>query len=159
MVSRKRVNMNIKEILDFKIGGQWLVSPVAKETILCRESFTQEHRDIEKMVLKFASERIFPNVKEIEKLEELMKLARINVDNEDDDKKIVIKLVTEENEKLIDWTNSQPLDNPITCLGDGHDGIWNVISKISTSTQRREILDWYHLKENIYKILLDYFVI
>ena len=62
--------MNIKEILDLKIGGQWLVSPVAEETILCRENFTQEHRDIEKMVLKFASERIFPNVKEIEKLNE-----------------------------------------------------------------------------------------
>ena len=62
--------MNIKEILDFKIGGQWLVSPVANETILCRESFTQEHRDIEKMVLKFASERIFPNVKKIEKLDQ-----------------------------------------------------------------------------------------
>ena len=45
--------MNIIEILDFKIGGQWLVSPVAKETILCRENFTQEHREIEKMVLKF----------------------------------------------------------------------------------------------------------
>ena len=70
MVSRKRVNMNIKEILDLKIGGQWLVSPIAKETILCRENFTHEHRDIEKMVLKFASERIFPNVKEIEKLNE-----------------------------------------------------------------------------------------
>ena len=65
MVSRKRVNMNIKEILDLKIGGQWLVSPVAEETILCRENFTQEHRDIEKMVLKFASERIFPNVKKL----------------------------------------------------------------------------------------------
>ena len=55
--------MNIKEILDLKIGGQWLVSPAANETILCRESFSQEHKDIEKMVLKFASERIFPNVK------------------------------------------------------------------------------------------------
>ena len=30
--------MNIKEILDLKIGGQWLVSPVAKETILCRKT-------------------------------------------------------------------------------------------------------------------------
>ena len=45
--------MNIKEILDLKIGGQWLVSPAANETILCRESFSQEHKDIEKMVLKF----------------------------------------------------------------------------------------------------------
>ena len=49
--------MNIKEILDLKIGGQWLVSPAANETILCRESFSQEHKDIEKMVLKFVSEK------------------------------------------------------------------------------------------------------
>ena len=47
----------------------------------------------------------------------------------------------------------QTLNNPLTCLGDGHDGVWNVISKISTSSQRREILDWFHLKENIYKIV------
>ena len=59
--------MNIKEILDLKIGGQWLVSPVANETILCRESFSHEHKDIEKMVLKFVSERIHPNIKKIEK--------------------------------------------------------------------------------------------
>ena len=62
--------MNIKEILDLKIGGQWLVSPAANETILCRESFSQEHKDIEKMVLKFVSERIHPNIKKIEKLDE-----------------------------------------------------------------------------------------
>ena len=62
--------MNIKEILDLKIGGQWLVSPAANETILCRESFSQEQKDIEKMVLKFVSERIHPNIKKIEKLDE-----------------------------------------------------------------------------------------
>ena len=62
--------MNIKEILDLKIGGQWLVSPAAKETILCRENFSQEHKDIEKMVLKFVGEKIFPNVRKIEKLDE-----------------------------------------------------------------------------------------
>ena len=62
--------MNIKEILDLKIGGQWLVSPAAKETIFCRERFSQEHKDIEKMVLKFASERITPNIQKIEKLDE-----------------------------------------------------------------------------------------
>ena len=59
--------MNIKEILDLKIGGQWLVSPAANETILSRESFSQEHKDIEKMVLKFVSDRIHPNIKKIEK--------------------------------------------------------------------------------------------
>ncbi len=43
----------------------------------------------------------------------------------------------------------------MTCLGDGHDGVWNVISEIGTSSQRREILDWYHLMENVYKVGLQ----
>lgn len=58
----------------------------------------------------------------------------------------------QENEKLINWANSQVLDDPLTCLGDGHDGVWKIIKKISNTEQRREILDWFHLKENIYKI-------
>jgi hypothetical protein len=48
--------------------------------------------------------------------------------------------------------NKQPLATPITCIGDGHDGIWNIISKIGELTTRREILDWFHLKENLYKV-------
>ena len=38
----------------------------------------------------------------------------------------------------------------IVCLGDGYLGIWNLISEIEA--QRIEILDWYHLKENLYKV-------
>lgn len=45
-----------------------------------------------------------------------------------------------ENETLINWVNSQPLASPITCIGDGHDGIWNIISQLGKSTTRREIL-------------------
>jgi hypothetical protein len=56
------------------------------------------------------------------------------------------------NTQLIDWVNAQELAQPVTCLGDGHDGIWNIISEIATQTRRREILDWYHLKENLYKL-------
>jgi hypothetical protein len=56
------------------------------------------------------------------------------------------------NAQLIDWVNEQELAQPLTCLGDGHDGIWNIISQISTVTERREILDWYHLKENLHKV-------
>ena len=37
-------------------------------------------------------------------------------------------------------------------MGDGHDGIWNVFPLIGTAAQRCEILDWYHLKENLYKV-------
>jgi len=56
------------------------------------------------------------------------------------------------NQSLIDWINNQPLSTPITCLGDGHDGVWNMIAAISTALQRREILDWYHLRENLQKV-------
>jgi hypothetical protein len=48
--------------------------------------------------------------------------------------------------------NEQPLTQPVVCLGDGHDGIWNIISQIATVSERREILDWYHLKENLHKL-------
>ena len=58
----------------------------------------------------------------------------------------------QDNESLIKWVNQQSLSRNITCLGDGHDGIWNIIQEIGTSQQRREILDWYHLKENLYGV-------
>ncbi len=28
--------------------------------------------------------------------------------------------------------NSQPLTNPLVCLGDGHDGIWNLVGQLAT---------------------------
>ena len=55
------------------------------------------------------------------------------------------------NQDLIDWTNSQKLLHSIYCIGDGHPGIWNLFQEIGTTEQRQEILDWYHLKENLYK--------
>ena len=58
------------------------------------------------------------------------------------------------NQALIDQVNNNPLAIPLTCLGDGHDGVWNLIEGIATTESRREILDWYHLKENLYKIPL-----
>lgn len=56
------------------------------------------------------------------------------------------------NEALEKWANKQPLGTVVTCLGDGHDGIWNLMENIGNLDQRREVLDWYHLKENLYKI-------
>jgi hypothetical protein len=56
------------------------------------------------------------------------------------------------NAQLIDWVNRQSLNNPLICLGDGHDGIWNIIQQIGLPEQRREILDWYHLNENLQKV-------
>ena len=56
------------------------------------------------------------------------------------------------NQSLIDYVNSQPLVNPLVCLGDGHPGVWNLVQEFATAEQRWEILDWYHLKENLYKV-------
>jgi hypothetical protein len=53
---------------------------------------------------------------------------------------------------IIDWANEQPLTKPVTCLGDGHDGVWNIFKEISCKQDRREILDWYHLNENLQKV-------
>lgn len=53
---------------------------------------------------------------------------------------------------LSDWVNTQALCNPVVCLGDGHDGVWNLSGTVGSPQQRLEILDWYHLKENLYKV-------
>lgn len=58
----------------------------------------------------------------------------------------------QDNPRLVNWVNVQPLANPLTCLGDGHDGIWNIYDQIGSVAQRREILDWYHLIENLGKV-------
>jgi hypothetical protein len=45
------------------------------------------------------------------------------------------------------------LVNPRVCLGDGHDGVGNLVKESGTEQFKPlEILDWYHLKENLYKI-------
>jgi hypothetical protein len=57
-----------------------------------------------------------------------------------------------DNDLLQIWLNTQPLVNPVACLGDGHPGIWLFFQSIATPETRLEILDWYHLKENLHKI-------
>ena len=34
-------------------------------------------------------------------------------------------------------------------LGDGHDGVWNIARELTCS--KHEIVDWYHLMENLHK--------
>jgi hypothetical protein len=58
----------------------------------------------------------------------------------------------QDNQQLIDWVHQQPLGKPLTCLGDGHDGVWNLIQPMVPDSQRRESLDWYHLMENLQKV-------
>lgn len=49
---------------------------------------------------------------------------------------------------LSDWVNRQPRSERLTCIGDGHDGILNLVTTIQAP--RQEILDWYHLVENLH---------
>ena len=58
----------------------------------------------------------------------------------------------QDNLSLTDWINSQNLRKPLYCLGDGHDGIWKLMASIGVNQHRIEIIDWYHLTENLYKI-------
>ena len=58
----------------------------------------------------------------------------------------------QENETLVEWVNHQPLDLLLTCVGDGHSGIWNLMRKFNPLGKTREILDWFHLVENLYKV-------
>ena len=56
----------------------------------------------------------------------------------------------QDNSTLVDWVNHQSIAAIVTCVGDGHDGIWNIIKQLAPEKQRREILDWYHLMENLH---------
>lgn len=58
----------------------------------------------------------------------------------------------QDNDSLIDYVRTQHLLSPLVCLGDGHPGVWNLFREIAPDTMRCEILDWYHLKENLYKV-------
>lgn len=40
----------------------------------------------------------------------------------------------------------------MTCLGDGHDGVWALFRSIATPETRLEILDWYHLVKTLYAV-------
>jgi len=44
---------------------------------------------------------------------------------------------------------------PTACLTNHlfrDDGVWNIIDEIAPNGERREILDWYHLMENLHKV-------
>ncbi len=58
----------------------------------------------------------------------------------------------QDNEALVKWVNQQPLAMTLNCVGDGHPGIWNLMSQFNPKGTTREILDWFHLVENLYKV-------
>jgi hypothetical protein len=57
-----------------------------------------------------------------------------------------------DNDALVAWANQQPIDDRVDCLGDGHDGVWGVYAQIADPERRNEILDGYHLRENLHEI-------
>lgn len=57
-----------------------------------------------------------------------------------------------DNPALLEWLHEQSYSAVVTCLGDGHDGIWNLFAQMKGEMERREILDWYHLMENLEKV-------
>jgi hypothetical protein len=58
----------------------------------------------------------------------------------------------QQNDELAEWVNQQPWATPLTCLGDGHDSVWKLVSEMGRADQRREVLDWFHLVENLNKV-------
>ena len=56
---------------EFKIksGGQWLISSVNDTKVICRDTFTEDHQDIDALVQEFARDRILPNAEAIDKLD------------------------------------------------------------------------------------------
>lgn len=58
----------------------------------------------------------------------------------------------QENETLIEWVNHQPLEHLLHCVGDGHSGVGNLMKRFNRLGNTQEILDWFHLVENLYKV-------
>lgn len=58
----------------------------------------------------------------------------------------------QENEELVWWVNNQACDSVLNCVGDGHPGIWNLMNQFHPQGETRQILDWFHLVENLYKV-------
>jgi hypothetical protein len=60
----------------------------------------------------------------------------------------------QEPEALEKWSNSLPLASIITLVGDGHLGVWKAAMNFASQQEliRRQVLDWYHLIENLYKV-------
>ena len=58
----------------------------------------------------------------------------------------------QENQALLESVNSQPLAPVVSCIGDGHPVVWKIVTGIRQPQQRREVLDWFHLMENLHKV-------
>lgn len=53
---------------------------------------------------------------------------------------------------LLAWVSTLPVASLLYALGDGHCGIWSLFEQLPIPGSVDEILDWFHLKENLYKV-------
>lgn len=60
-----------------KTGGRFIIQPINEVTVFSREKFSDEHREIEKMVREFCQERVLPQKAEIEKFNRDLTLSLI----------------------------------------------------------------------------------
>ena len=58
----------------------------------------------------------------------------------------------QKNEELVSWVNQQTFDSILNCVGDGHPGVWNLMNQFNPEGKTRQILDWFHLVENLHKV-------
>lgn len=58
----------------------------------------------------------------------------------------------QDNDSLCTAVNRLALAVPLYCLGDGHAGIWKLYRQMSLPTAHEQILDWFHLIENLHKV-------
>lgn len=130
--------------VDLEILTGMKISKSAQQRLVHRVSFTElnvEHNSVEELSVDGGKVRLRTPLGQISAWKDY-KVITLHT--------LGLGAAFQDNTALIDWVNRQPLSVPLTCLGDGHPGIWNLIASISA--ERREILDWYHLKENLYKI-------
>ena len=54
--------------------------------------------------------------------------------------------------RLLAWVTTLPIASLLYALGDGHCGIWSLFEQMAIPGTTDEVLDWFHLKENLYKV-------
>lgn len=53
---------------------------------------------------------------------------------------------------LLAWVTTLPIAGLLYALDDGHCGIWSLFEQMAVPGTTDEILDWFHLEENLYKV-------
>jgi len=58
----------------------------------------------------------------------------------------------QDNNSLCLAVNRFRFASKVYCLGDGHAGIWKLYQQMELPTEQEQILDWFHLMENLNKV-------